>query len=150
MKRIALIVLFQLCCFFSYSQAIQKADSVKVYSPTEVDVIPDFKGGDKKFLKFIRTNIVYPKRSKEDNISGLVIIRMTIAGDGSTSDFKVVKSLQERFDVEASRVAALTTNLWVPAKRNGENVAFSYLLPIRFYGSKPDKESSHTNNIQGL
>lgn len=103
-------------------------------------MIPSFKGGDKKFSKFIRTNTVYPKQAREDNISGLVIIRMTIGSDGSTSDFEVVKSLQARFDLEALRVAALTTKLWVPAKRNEENVAFSFLLPIRFYASKADKK----------
>ena len=91
-------------------------------------------------MEFIRDNINYPLQQGEKNLSGLVVIRMTIDKDGSASDFEVVKSLAERYDKEAVRIAALTDKMWIPATFNGEDIAFSYLLPIRYVAPRGRKK----------
>ncbi|WP_299703991.1 energy transducer TonB [uncultured Pontibacter sp.] len=117
-------------------------DSAKIHIPNDFDVAPTFKKGDKQFLKFIKENVAYPEHEGLENLTGLVVVRMTIDLDGSTSNFEVAKSLGERYDLEAIRVATLTHKMWVPAKLNGEDIAFSYLLPIRFYAPKAGKRKA--------
>lgn len=98
-----------------------------------VDEVASFPGGTKEMMKFLWTNIHYPKYESEIAISGKVIIKFTVMKDGSITDVKVIKGFVDcpECDAEAVRVVKMMPR-WIPAKKNGEDVNSYYILPITF------------------
>ena len=106
--------------------------SEKVYSSTEVDVAPKFNGGDMgEFTKWINQNVVYPDIAKQYDIKGRVITKFTIHSNGQISDIQILKGVDPSLDKEAINVLKKAPAL-TPAKKGGENVAVSYMLPVDF------------------
>ena len=106
--------------------------SEKVYSSTEVDVAPKFNGGDMgEFTKWVNQNVVYPDIAKQYDIKGRVITKFTIHSNGQISDIQILKGVDPSLDKEAINVLKKAQTL-TPAKKGGENVAMSYMLPIDF------------------
>ena len=83
---------------------------------------PEYPGGDKARLKFLRKNLVYPEVAKEKKIEGTVYLNFTIEKDGSISDIKVSRGIGGGCDEEAVRVASMMPK-WKPAKQRGEKVS---------------------------
>ena len=106
--------------------------SEKVYSSTEVDIAPKFNGGDmSEFTKWVNQNVVYPDIAKQYGIKGRVITKFTIHSNGQISDIQILKGVDPSLDKEAINVLKKAPTL-TPAKKGGENVAMSYMLPIDF------------------
>ena len=106
--------------------------SEKVYSSTEVDISPRFNGGDMgEFTKWVNQNVVYPDIAKQYDIKGRVITKFTIHSNGQISDIQILKGVDPSLDKEAINVLKKAPAL-TPAKKGGENVAVSYMLPIDF------------------
>jgi TonB family protein len=61
-------------------------------------------GGFKKYERYIRRNLRYPKAAKENNISGEVRLQFTVNQSGELSDIKVLQSLGYGCDTEAIRL----------------------------------------------
>jgi TonB family protein len=97
-----------------------------------VEEMPQFKGGEAEMLKFLGTNIRYPKDAREAGVEGLTVIAFVVGEDGSISDLKVLKSLSESTDAEAVRVVKQMDGSWEPGRQNGKVVPVRYTLPIRF------------------
>lgn len=95
------------------------------------DVMPSFPGGDSELYKYLATTIVYPKTAQESGAQGRVVVGFTVQADGSIADLKVIKGVSADLDEEALRVAASMPK-WIPAKKDGQNVAVSYALPVSF------------------
>lgn len=98
---------------------------------TIVEEMPEFPGGIKACLKFISENLQYPTTAHEKGIMGRVIIQCIIEEDGSVSNPKVVRSVDEELDKEAMRVIGAMPK-WTPGKMKGEPVRCKYSLPITF------------------
>ena len=62
------------------------------------------KSGFKKFERYIRKNLRYPKAAKANNISGQVRLQFTVNQDGSLSDIIILQSLGYGCDAEAIRL----------------------------------------------
>ena len=62
---------------------------------------------------------------------GDVIVSFIVETDGSLSDFKIVKSLRDKYDEEALRVLKAMPR-WNPGKQRGRPVRVSYTLRISF------------------
>jgi Ca-activated chloride channel family protein len=83
---------------------------------------PQFKGGDKGLEEFIKTHLKYPEASARNNISGRVIVEITVDADGSVKDILILHSLDNYTDQEVIRVLKLMNGMWKPAERNGKPV----------------------------
>lgn len=102
----------------------------KVYE--KVDQMPEYpNGGTTGLMSFIRENLKYPAVSREKGVQGRVIVSFVVNKNGSTSDFKVVKSVDENLDNEAIRVLK-SMPVWKPGKQNGVPVRVKYTVPISF------------------
>ncbi|WP_242916805.1 M56 family metallopeptidase [Pontibacter liquoris] len=99
---------------------------------TYVEQMPEFKGGDAEMLKFLATNIRYPKVAQEAKTEGLVVLSFTVEPDGTVDAIQVLKSLGNGTDEEAMRVAGLMSGKWQPGKQGGKPVPVRYTLPLRF------------------
>jgi len=72
----------------------------------------------------------YPETLKREGISGMVSISVTIDEKGTVSEAKVTKSTNAGFDQPA--LDAVTNWKFKPAKKNGQPVSVTVVLPIRF------------------
>ena len=92
---------------------------------------PMYPGGMQELMKFIQTNIKYPKEAQERGIQGRVIVQFVVNKDGSISEETVVKSVDPQLDAEAIRILRNMPN-WEPGKQKGGPVRVRFTLPVSF------------------
>jgi len=103
----------------------------KLYDLGNVELAPEYQGGQKALGKFLASRLRYPVRARENKIQGKVYIGFVVEKNGSLSDFKVIRGIGGGCDEEAIRVLKLSP-LWRPGYFNGKPVRTSYTLPITF------------------
>ena len=96
-----------------------------------VETMPMFRGGERKLMEFIGSNVVYPKEAIDAGIEGKVFVEFYIEKDGTVSDAKVLRGIGYGCDEEALRVIGLMPK-WFPGKQRGHAVRVRYTLPINF------------------
>jgi len=106
-----------------------KSQNEKVYN--FVDQMPQFPGGESELLKYIGTNLKYPKIAQDKGIQGKVILRFVVNNTGKVEKAEIVRRLDPLCDKEALRVVNSMPR-FIPAKVKGKNVAVNYTLPITF------------------
>ncbi len=105
----------------------------RVYSPYEVDKPPQFFHGDEKvFLeRWVYDYLKYPDIPLSMGISGQVYVEFIIEKDGSMSNVKVIKSVDQDLDAEAVRVIAASPK-WKPGTLGGQKVRVKFASPVEF------------------
>jgi protein TonB len=109
----------------------QPAIDESVHPPVGLDVMPEPKGGESAWAKFLNKNLRYPIPAQENGISGKVILSFIIEKDGSLSNIVVQSPAGHGFDEEALRVLKLA-KAWKPGMQNGQPVRVRYAIPINF------------------
>ncbi|MBQ3832277.1 MAG: energy transducer TonB, partial [Bacteroidales bacterium] len=107
----------------------QSKDSI--YEAGNVEVMPQFPGGDEAMMKFIQENTVYPENAKKNGIGGRTFVSFTIEKDGSISDVKVLRGCDKECDAEAVRVVKSMPK-WTPGKVKGQFVRVNFTMPFVF------------------
>ncbi|MBN2893300.1 MAG: TonB family protein [Bacteroidales bacterium] len=105
-----------------------KGNEVKYY-PYEIP--PSFPGGDIELRKIIANNIKYPIKAAENEIQGRVWVGFIVEKDGSIIDVEVLRGIHPLLDKEAIEVVEKLP-AWTPGQKDGENIRFSYIIPINF------------------
>lgn len=108
---------------------IGEADTSQVFLLVEEN--PEFPGGTEALLEYLRSNLQYPERCKENKIQGRVLLTFVVNKDGRIVEPKVVKSVDPELDAEALRVIN-GMPAWTPGKQKGETVRVQYTVPITF------------------
>lgn len=111
-----------------YSPLISQGDD-KVYD--QVDKMPEFKGGMEGLIKYISSNVKYPKSAEKNNVQGKVFVEFVVGKDGKVSNVKVKKAANKELDVEAVRVVQSMPD-WTPGEKDGKKVKVKMVLPIVF------------------
>lgn len=94
-------------------------------------VDPSFPGGDVACMKWLCENVKYPAEAVEKGIKGKVIVQFVVTKEGKIADAEVARSVDPLLDAEALRAIRSMPD-WEPAKRDGQNIAVKYSLPIAF------------------
>jgi protein TonB len=97
----------------------------------EVEQYPEFSGGEEARMKFLVSNIVYPKQARDSKIEGKVIVSFIVEKDGSITNVEVLRSAHPLLDAEAIRVTKLMPK-WKPGKQKGKPVRCKFSMPIAF------------------
>lgn len=105
------------------------ANTDEVFKVVEVD--PEFPGGEEALYKYLAENIKYPEKAKNNKVEGRVYITFVIEKDGTVSDAKVLRSVNEELDAEALRVINAMPK-WKPGMQRGVPVRVQYNIPISF------------------
>lgn len=129
LRKMAVIpVLGVLFALFSLTTKEAVAQDVQ-QSKVEVEVaeINDYQD----FYRWVVMNVQYPSAAREQSLSGSVIASLTIDTDGNVKDVKIVKSDNELFSKEVSRVLAKAP-AWRPFVKDGKRVEVKYMLPVNF------------------
>ena len=107
---------------------------------TVVEKMPSFPGGDAELLKYIATNIKYPKESQDNGEQGRVICSFIVGRDGSVNNPEVLRGVTPLLNEEAVRVIN-TMPRWNPGMQRGKAVAVQYTVPITFRLKSPVEEA---------
>ncbi|WP_165389600.1 energy transducer TonB [Ancylomarina subtilis] len=98
---------------------------------TNVDVMPQFPGGELELKKYLTANLKYPQEAVEKRFYGDVYVSFVIDEDGSVVGTNISKSLNSDFDQEALRVVSGMPK-WTAGKLDGKPVKVCYTVPIKF------------------
>ncbi len=96
-----------------------------------VEVMPEFPGGQAELLKYLSNNLKYPVIAQEQGVQGTVSIRFVVDKEGNVGEVEVRRSLDPSCDKEAVRVVKSLPK-WIPGKQNGRPVSVYYNVPVRF------------------
>lgn len=105
-----------------------------------VEEMPHFIGGEESLKHYIKTNVIYTNKAREDNVSGIVYISFVVDADGSVLDPVILRGLHRDLD---SICIDLVENMpnWIPAIQKGKPVKCLYNLAIEFTVDKHQKNS---------
>lgn len=104
-----------------------------------VKTMPQFPGGFDAMTKFLVENIKYPEESKKSGAQGTVFVSYVIEKDGSVSNVKILRGVNNEIDLEALRVVKAMPK-WVPGKTDKDEVVrVQFNLPIKFKLDDKDK-----------
>jgi TonB family protein len=93
------------------------------------------KCSQENLLKFIYTNIKYPKVARNAAVQGQVIVKFVVEKDGTLSNIEVIRDIGATCGDEAKRVVQLINDQglkWTPGKQRGRDVRVQFNLPIKF------------------
>jgi protein TonB len=108
---------------------VVEEDPNKIFA--SVENLPEFPGGQDKFIAYLSKNIRYPAVDRENGTQGRVILTFVVERDGSLTDIKVTRSLSQGTDAEATRVLKSSPK-WKPGIQNGRPVRVQYSVPVSF------------------
>lgn len=92
---------------------------------------PEFPGGIDALKPFLVRQINYPIIAQENGIQGKVYYSFTIEKDGSVTDIKIIRGVDNAIDNEAKRVLR-TMPKWKPGMQRGKAVRVSFSGVINF------------------
>ena len=97
-----------------------------------VEVMPEFKGGNKAMMEFLMMNMKYPESAAKAKQQGRAVVGFVVRKDGTVSDVHITKSAGYAvLDEEAMRVVKAMP-AWEPGKQKGKPVNVKYNVPITF------------------
>lgn len=105
----------------------------KIYTVAECDKRPQFFHSDEShFLQsWVYKYLRYPAEAVKNGIQGTVLVSFVVEKDGSVTNIRVEKGVDELLDDEALRVMNVSPK-WIPGKIMGEKVRTRVVLPIEF------------------
>jgi protein TonB len=108
----------------------EEVEEEKIFQVAEQQ--PEFPGGPRELMKFLRDNIQYPRISRENNSQGKALVAFVVNTDGSIQDIEVFRSSSDVYlDREAVRVVKAMPK-WNPGKQAGKAVRVRFILPVTF------------------
>ena len=103
-----------------------------IKSSDKVEVMPEFKGGNKAMMEFLMMNMKYPESAIKAKQQGKAVVGFVVKKDGTVSDVYIEKSTgYDVLDNEAMRVVK-SMPAWEPGKQKGKPVDVKYFVPITF------------------
>ena len=131
--RLFFLALLSLICFkTSFAQGINKEvlpNDTTIYSQYIVDQPAHL--SVQELSKHLQENIKYPANALLKGIEGTVYVQFIVEKDGSITNVKVSKGVDEELDKEAIRVVS-TMPHWKPGKINGVVVRTKNEYPVKF------------------
>lgn len=101
-------------------------DNSKIFDVEEE--MPSYPGGMGAMMAFIANNVKFPD---DCCAQGRVIVSFVVEKDGSLSNVKILRSVEQLLDQEAIRIVKSMPK-WKPARQNGKVVRCKYAVPVVF------------------
>jgi periplasmic protein TonB len=95
----------------------------------QADSMSQFPGGNDSILIFIQNNLKWP--NAETDFEGTVYISFIVETNGSLSNRKILRGIEDLADQEALKVIDKMPK-WNPGKCKGKAVPVRFIVPIRF------------------
>jgi len=127
MKKFLLSLIALFVVSFASAQANTTMIDDAPYNFEDVEIRPEFPGGNNELMNFIGKNFKMPEY--EGN-GGTLKVAFIIEIDGTVTNVKVVKDLGEGTGAEAKRVVSMSPR-WSSGEFRGKKVRVLYELPIK-------------------
>jgi TonB family protein len=108
--------------------------------PDEADKLPEYPGGMTELVKFLGSNIKYPKEAEEKGLEGTVFVQFVVEKDGSITNVQTVKEIGGGCGDEAARVVDSMPK-WSPGEQDGKTVRCRMVLPVKFKLDDDEKKN---------
>jgi len=109
-----------------------KMDMDKEGVYTNVEVTPEYPGGQRALENFFSYNVEYPQQAADNGTEGVVNVSFVVDENGKVSAPKIIgKRVGDGLEDEALRVVN-KMRTWTPGKVKGQNVKTRLTLPVRF------------------
>lgn len=79
----------------------------------------------------IRKYFEYPKEMLAKGLEGIVLVQVMISKEGTLSEARVIKGLNEAADKETLRVVRLLQG-WTPGQKDNKPIDCKLVLPVQF------------------
>lgn len=109
----------------------KEADTAKEEAFDMVEQMPEYPGGLPELMKYISMNVHYPEAAMKTGTQGRVVVQFIIEEDGTVSEAKVLKKVNDDLDAEALRVVNAMPK-WTPGRQKGQLVRVKYTKPVTF------------------
>lgn len=109
--------------------AVEKNGNSNANIKTVVQQMPEFIGGDKAIIDYLRTNYHYPPSAISKKANGTVYVNFVIDKKGKVLFPYVVRGFDKDCDKEALRVIK-SMPAWKPGQHNGKPVLVRHTLPV--------------------
>lgn len=96
-----------------------------------VPEMPEFPGGEAARVKYLASNISYPKVAREMGIQGPVYLTFVVSEKGKITDINIARGIGGGCDEEAYRVIKNMPD-WSPGRQNGVAVKVMLSMAINF------------------
>ena len=117
-----------------YTVIMYRKNSTRIYSV--VEEMPEYPGGMKAFVNYLKRKLVYPSQAKKENLEGVVAVQFVVEKDGRITSPTVVRSLRADMD-SAALTAIRNMPNWIPAREHGMRVRCKYSVPVQFKIERP-------------
>lgn len=154
MKKFVLITALATCTIVAHAQTepveVPKENAGTTSNPqpqpgavsvfTFVEQMPEFPGGEKELLNYLKENLKYPDEALEEERQGKVYVKFVVDENGDIKNATSVRPIGYGMDEEAVRVVESMPQ-WKPGKQNGKAVKVYFQLPILFSIPKDAEEA---------
>ena len=113
--------------------ATTKAEDTLCVMCENFEIPPQFPGGDKALMEFLKKEVRQPDEAKD--VKGRVVIGLTVETSGELTHFKVARSVHPALDKEALRVAKMMPK-WIPGSIYGKLVTSRCCIVVAFKGEE--------------
>ena len=93
-----------------------------------VEEAPSYRGGWDSLKEFMKRNLRYPRGARAN---GIVDASFIIEPDGSMTDVRILRGINQAYDLEAKRVIQILPP-WIPGKQDGQAVRSMFVLKVNF------------------
>ena len=93
--------------------------------------MPEYPGGIVEFMKWLQRTLRYPPAAQEQGVQGIVMVSFIVNVDGTITDQKVVRGVNEELDAESLRVISHMPK-WKPGLEKGKPCRTLFAIPIVF------------------
>ena len=117
-----------------YTVIMYRKNSTRIYSV--VEEMPEYPGGMKAFVNYLKRKLVYPPQAKKENLEGVVAVQFVVEKDGRITSPTNVRS--QRADMDSAALTAIRNMPnWIPAREHGMRVRCKYSVPVQFKIERP-------------
>ncbi len=96
-----------------------------------VEVLPEFPGGATAFMKWLTSNLKYPRSAQNAKIKGRVVVSFIVDKDGTTKNLRLEKSTDKILGAEVIKTMNKMPK-WKPGTQNGKPCKAMIAVPINF------------------
>ncbi len=129
-KKLKVLIIIPVLAMMAYAFSEPKPAS-EIPAFVIVEEMPMYPGGDTELMRYIVSNINYPKEAREQNIQGRVTMRFVVDKQGNVVQPEVLRGVDPLLDAEAIRVVSSIKG-FIPGKQDGTPVGVYYMIPITF------------------
>ncbi len=112
-------------------EANMLASEPEPFELSNVDVRPQFPGGEDAMRKYVANKLRYPAYAMENDIQGTVTVVFAVRSNGSIGEIKVPRSIDKSLDKEAMRIIKSMPK-FTPGQKDGKPVPVWVTCPVVF------------------